>query len=375
MSFCLPPHTAVIRSGDDTSWLLFWKPAAVLRTSHPNEVITVLQDVQKATAQGSHAVGFVTYEAGTGLDNALPMQTPSTEFPLVWFALYEEADPLAVLPGGHGAYELDGWHPSVSLKDYCGSIQSIQEAIRCGETYQVNYTIRLRSGFRGDPFALFQSLYEIQPTPYAAYLNLGRFHVCSLSPELFFSRNNDVLICKPMKGTAPRGRSPSDDALAAEQLRASPKNRAENIMIVDMIRNDLGRIAVPGSVRVDDLFAVERHPTLLQMTSTVRAETRASVAEVFQALFPCASVTGAPKIATTQIIRRLEGAPRGVYTGCIGHLTPNGNGRFSVAIRTVLIDQEQHVAEYGTGSGITCDSNAEEEYAECQLKAAILHGR
>jgi para-aminobenzoate synthetase/4-amino-4-deoxychorismate lyase len=317
----------------------------------------------------------LSYEAGAGLDNALQMRPPSTEFPLIWFALYDVVGALALLPRGDIEYELDGWHPSAALKDYCGSIQSIQEAIRCGETYQVNYTIRLRSNFRGDPFPLFCSLYETQPTPYAAYLNLGRFHVCSLSPELFFSRNNDLLMCKPMKGTAPRGSSPSDDALAAERLRASPKNRAENIMIVDMIRNDLGRIAVPGTVRVDELFAVERHPTLLQMTSTVRAETRASLAELFQALFPCASVTGAPKIATTQIIRRLEGEPRGIYTGCIGYIAPGGNSRFSVAIRTALIDMDRQSAEYGTGSGIVADSNAEEEYAECQLKAAILRIR
>ncbi|HOW76910.1 MAG TPA: bifunctional anthranilate synthase component I family protein/class IV aminotransferase [Candidatus Competibacteraceae bacterium] len=201
---------------------------------------------------------------------------------------------------------------------------------------------------------------------------MGRFVIGSASPELFFQLDGERLTAKPMKGTAPRGRTLAEDTAQIASLRQSEKNRAENLMIVDMIRNDLGRVAQIGSVAVPQLFAVERYPTLLQMTSTVTARTQASVAEILTQMFPCASITGAPKVRTMQIIRELEPYPRGVYTGAIGLIGPDRQAQFSVAIRTVLIDQHRQQARYGVGSGLVWDSDAADEYAECRLKARVL---
>ena len=206
----------------------------------------------------------------------------------------------------------------------------------------------------------------------SAYLDTGRFALCSASPELFFTLDGQTITGRPMKGTLKRGRTNTEDAARAAWLQADPKNRAENVMIVDMIRNDLGRIAETGSVHVPELFSAERYPTLWQMTSTVRAQTRAPLSEIFTALFPCASITGAPKVSTMGIIRALETTPRRIYTGSIGFLAPGRQAHFNVAIRTLLVDRAQASAEYGLGGGIVWDSTASGEYEEALLKAQIL---
>ena len=232
--------------------------------------------------------------------------------------------------------------------------------------------MRMHASIERDPFYLFLQLTDAQQSSYGAYLNTGRYAICSASPELFFELDGDRLRSRPMKGTASRGQTLAADRIQAERLHHSVKNRAENVMIVDMVRNDMARVAEIGSVRVLRLFEIERYPTVLQMTSTVECRTRASLPEIFTALFPCASVTGAPKIRTMQIIRDLEPGPRGVYTGAIGFVAPGRRARFNVAIRTVVVDTVAGEAEYGTGSGIVWESDSAEEYQECRLKARIL---
>ncbi|MFM6312193.1 MAG: chorismate-binding protein, partial [Dolichospermum sp.] len=207
---------------------------------------------------------------------------------------------------------------------------------------------------------------------YGAYVDIDNFAICSASPELFFDLDDHHLTSRPMKGTAARGLTLVADHAIAKELHFSEKNRAENVMIVDMIRNDIGRIANINTVKVPSLFNVEKYPTVWQMTSTVTAKTTASISEIMAALFPCASITGAPKVRTMEIIQELENTPRRIYTGCIGFISPQGQAQFNVAIRTVLIDKENKQAEYGVGGGIVWDSVSSDEYQECQIKAQVL---
>jgi para-aminobenzoate synthetase/4-amino-4-deoxychorismate lyase len=254
-------------------------------------------------------------------------------------------------------------------------VARIRDLIAAGHTYQVNYSFPLTSSFNGDAYELYRNLYLAQGAPYSAYLDLGRFKVLCLSPELFFERRGNLCITKPMKGTVKRGRWLEEDRELARWLGASVKDRADNVMIVDLLRTDLGKVSVPGSVRVSSLFDLERFETVWQMTSTVESTLNdgTSLVDLMTALFPCGSVTGAPKIRTMQIIHELERFPRGAYTGAIGFLKPGGDCIFNVAIRTVVIDTETNVATFGVGGGVTIDSTAEREYEECLVKSRFLH--
>ncbi|HEY5728986.1 MAG TPA: chorismate-binding protein, partial [Anaerolineales bacterium] len=225
--------------------------------------------------------------------------------------------------------------------------------------------------FKTDPWNFFLHLAQTQNN-HAAYIDMGHYVIASASPELFFQLDGGTITCRPMKGTVKRGRITLEDKEKAEWLHNSEKNRAENVMIVDMIRNDLGHIAKIGSVHVPELFTTEKYPTLWQMTSTVRATTSTSITNIFKALFPCASITGAPKVSTMKIITDLETTPRKIYTGSIGYISPNRKALFNVAIRTALIDREEQTAEYGVGGGIVWDSTSTNEYAEALLKARVL---
>ena len=231
--------------------------------------------------------------------------------------------------------------------------------------------MRLNSEFNHDGWDFFLNLVQSQ-NKYAGYIDTGRYAICSASPELFFKLDGNKIYSRPMKGTIKRGRTTLEDKEQAEWLYNSVKNRAENVMIVDMVRNDLGRIAETGSVQVPELFKVEKYPTLFQMTSLVQAKTSASLDEIFSALFPCGSITGAPKISTMKIIADLETTPRKIYTGSIGYISPNRKAQFNVAIRTALIDRKNQIVEYGAGGGIVWDSTSTDEYSETLLKARIL---
>jgi len=269
----------------------------------------------------------------------------------------------------------------VDRAGYDAAIAQIREHIASGDTYQVNHTLRLRSRVEGDERGLYRDLCYAQRGAYAAYLNLGRYRVLSASPELFFRIDDGRITTKPMKGTARRGRWPAEDDAVAAGLRGSVKDRAENAMIVDLLRNDMGRVARTGSVIWSDVFDLERYETVWQLTSTVSANLRpgTTLVEVFGALFPSGSVTGAPKVRTMDIIAALEESPRGVYCGAVGFLAPPGSGlpsaRFNVPIRTVMLDTESHTAEYGVGGGITWDSSAQGEYDETVAKARVLTAR
>ena len=317
------------------------------------------------------AAGFIAYEAAAGFDKALRTHKLKRT-PLVWFGLYREVTELPDLPSAKGKFEVGNWEMSVSELEYRSAIERIKRYIHAGDTYQVNYTTRLHAPFSGDPYALFASLCRAQRARNCAFVNLDRYSICSASPELFFEVDGNRVISRPMKGTIPRGLTYEADLANAKALADSGKNRAENVMIVDMIRNDLGRVANAGSVRVASAYDIERYPTVYQMTSTVEAKTQASIGDIMSVLFPCASVTGAPKVRTMEIITELEKEPRGVYCGAIGYVAPGRNARFNVAIRTVMVDRESGRAEYGVGGGIVWESEAGDEYRECLSKAAVL---
>jgi len=369
-------NSAIIHDAMTGWWLHFRGPQRVIEANRIEDVIPGLRSIESVVrSQKLFAAGFISYEAAPAFDAALRTQPPSS-FPLLWFGLYSAPDmvrlPISI---NDPAFASLPWVPLISREEYDRAISGIKTFIACGETYQVNFTFRLRAPFAGDPWEFFLNLAEAQQSDYAAYVDTGRFVVCSASPELFFQLNGRRLLSRPMKGTAARGRTPDEDGARAEWLRHSEKNRAENVMIVDMVRNDMGRIADIGSVRVAELFKIEQYPTLWQMTSTVTATTGASLGNIMAALFPCASITGAPKPRTMKIIAGLETTPRKIYTGCIGFIAPSGKAQFNVAIRTVLIDRASGEAEYGVGGGILWDSTSGEEYSECLVKARVLTKR
>ncbi len=370
------PHVSAIlahRSPNGAiGWLRLRRPVRTVAAHRAADVLPALAEVQQAVDRGLFGAGFLAYEAAAGVSSHFETHLPVAGLPLVWFGLFESSDTFDQLPECGGDFTLGRWQPNISPQQHRQAVGRIKDYIAAGDTYQVNYTFQLRADFRGDPQALFARLAAAQPSPHAAFIDAGDFALCSASPELFFELAGGVVTTKPMKGTAPRGRTGEEDHAFRSGLAGCPKNRAENAMIVDMMRNDIGRIAEVGSVVVSDLFAVEQHPTLFQMTSTVTARVAAPPVEVLRALFPCASITGAPKVRTMQIIRELESAPRGPYTGCIGLIAPGGRARFNVAIRTVAVDRRAGRACYGTGGGIVWDSKAADEYAECLTKSAIL---
>jgi para-aminobenzoate synthetase/4-amino-4-deoxychorismate lyase len=359
-------------------WLLFRDPIEILIARKLDDVIPVLDRVDEALRdQDAYAAGFIAYEAAAGLDPALKAK-PLHSFPLVWFGLYQKPLTIPTLPAAPDAVSgssLLSWTASVDRANYDTAIDRIKQYIAQGKTYQVNYTFRLTAPFQQDPLKIFIDLVKAQKAPYAAFVNTERFTLCSASPELFFSLDGKLIASRPMKGTAARGRTLQEDLEQASWLRNSAKNQAENVMIVDMARNDIGKIADIGSVKVQELYSVEKYPTVWQMVSTVTGETRAGLREIFRALFPPASITGAPKARTMEIILELETSPRGIYTGCIGFISPDRKAQFNVAIRTLLIDKAEARAEYGVGGGITWDSIDSAEFEEAQTKAKILSVR
>lgn len=359
----------------------FTNPVEVIVATRTSDVRDAMRAVEEGLRRGCHAAGFVSYEAAPGFDDAL-ITHESGRMPLVWFGLFEhrevetpwpdESNPTR--PAG-GRTVASVWRPDVTAQDYRRAVDAVRDAILDGESYQANYTFRLRSWVDcAMTEAIYQYLVQEQRAPYSAFLDIGDWQVISASPELFFRIDSGVVTTRPMKGTAARGSSPADDAAQAEWLRSSEKNRAENVMIVDLARNDVGRIAEVGSVRVSSLFDVERYPSLWQMVSTVegRVRSNASLTDVFTAMFPAGSITGAPKAASMRLIASLEASPRGVYCGAIGFASPNGPAVFSVGIRTMTIDTTCGRAEYGAGGGITWDSTADDEHDEAMAKAATL---
>lgn len=356
-------------------WIIFRDPLEIHVASDIQSVKHLFCLVENSVQiKGLYAAGFVAYEAAPAFDSALSVKQ-SGDFPLLWFGIYEKPEAINFPSfSGKANYALN-WSPSTSEKEYRDSFQKIKDYIEKGETYQVNYSIRLHAPFLDDPWQFFLQIIEAQGYGYGAIIKAGRWLVCSASPELFFRLEGNRLISRPMKGTVSRGLLQKDDLMNAAWLQNSDKNRAENVMIVDMVRNDMGRIADMGSVFVDCLFDIEKYPTLWQMTSTVCCNTAAKIVDIFCALFPAASITGTPKVRTMEIIRELETSPRNIYTGAIGFLSSKRKAQFNVAIRTVLIDTYNNTAEYGVGGGIVWDSSHRGELDECLLKAKVLNRR
>ena len=375
-------ETLRVSEEENTSYL-FLNPIKILTAYGLDDLETLYRSMETALDRGYYLAGWWAYEWGYILEPKLwhLLDTLRPKVPLVWLGVFKDPKiwihrsdasfcPLKEIPNiqeNLGPLELE-----VKKDQYIKAIECIKDYIARGHTYQVNYTLRGRFNYTGLPSDLYLSLRAQQSVSYGAVIRNRKKWVISLSPELFFRLEGQKIWSKPMKGTLKRGRTIEEDFEMARFLANDPKNRAENIMIVDLLRNDIGRLSLPGTVRVPETFTVERYETLFQMISRVEGKIRPETSwhKIFKALFPCGSVTGAPKIRTMEIISEIESSPRGVYTGAIGFISPQRKAVLNVAIRTVVLDGES--GELGIGSGITIDSDPEREYDECKLKAKFL---
>lgn len=365
----------VLRDDAQNCWLHFTALHEVVSVFRSDEVCAAIQHVTAAVEHdGLHAAGFIAYEAASAFDPSLPAKDDPA-FPLLWFGLFEPPRVTSAPPPADGIDLPAAWRSSITREEHYRCVQTIRARISAGDVYQANFTYRLRAATTAAPWDLFVHLLGEQAPPYAAFIDTGAWAVCSVSPELFLRLDGEQIESRPMKGTAHRGLWCEDDAAKAAALSASAKERAENVMIADMMRNDLGRVAVCGSVEVPSLFDVERYPAVWQMTSTVRARTTAPLEQILAATFPPASCTGAPKRRAMEIIAELETEPRRIYTGAIGFIAPGRRAQFSVAIRTLLIEKATGQAEYGVGGGIVWDSEPNQEWDECAAKARTLSPR
>lgn len=364
---------------------LFVDPVHILQIYRVSEFLPLLETMQKYVQEGYFLAGYFTYECGYFLEKLGLLDYKEEHYPLAWFGVYRQRYRIdAALLRGDGWVALEeigrglrDLHFDLDEEMYRKKVERVQEHIRAGDVYQINLTGRYRFRFDGTPLALYARLREVQRTPYSAYIRTGGSAILCCSPELFFRLDEEYITTQPMKGTARRGRTLAEDERQASWLRSDGKNRAENIMIVDLLRNDLGRICTVGSIAVPHLLRVETYDTVLQMTSTIigTLSRRTNYAQILASLFPCGSVTGAPKIKAMEIINQLEETPRGVYTGSIGYIAPQTADRpshalFNVAIRTIVLEQGHGIM--GIGSGIVHDSSAVEEAAECKIKAHFL---
>lgn len=357
---------------------LYTDPVEIVVAATRDDVLPALARLRSARRRGLHAAGYLTYEAGAALA-ARTLPAPAGDGPLLWFGLFEgyrmldAAGVAALLPDPAGAWA-SAPQPRASREAYDAAFAAVTTLIRAGDIYQANLTIRTDVAIAGDPAALYARLRRAAAVGHGALVATGDTHLLSLSPELFFALDGDALTCRPMKGTARRGDTPAEDAALAANLADDPKQRAENLMIVDLMRNDLARVAAAGSVAVPELFRVEPYPTVHQMTSTVTATLAegADAVDVLAALFPCGSITGAPKQRAMEVIATVEPEARGVYTGAIGRIDADGDAAFNVAIRTLVVPAGAEVATLGLGSGVVADSRVDAEYAECLAKGAFV---
>jgi para-aminobenzoate synthetase/4-amino-4-deoxychorismate lyase len=363
---------AVVLAGD--RWLIeprsFARPVRVIAANHVGEIRSAIDAAEASARAGDWVVGFVSYQAAPGLDPHLRVPAGEDRLPLVWFGVYEWGE-TPDLPAGMAAVR--DWAAGMTGVEHAERVEAIRQAIESGDTYQVNLTFPMTARLDCDAPSLFATMLRAQPQSFGALIDLGDRQIVSVSPELFLRIQDRRVETMPMKGTAKRGRWPVEDRQIRDELMGSDKERAGNLMIVDMVRNDLGKVARRGSVEVPVLFQVERYPTVWQLTSTVRGdlEEGVSLADLFTAVFPCGSVTGAPKVSTMRIISNLEPAPRGIYCGAIGYVAPGGvTAEFAVAIRTGLVERDRFT--YHVGGGITYDSVAVSEYDECMWKALVV---
>ncbi|MHA6721711.1 aminodeoxychorismate synthase component I [Sphingomonas sp. RS2018] len=370
--------TVLIDMRADAPARLYSAPQRVIRADGAAEVAPALVALRAALAQGQHVAGYLTYEAGVAMQpRALPM--PAQSQPLLWFGVYDaprlldHAKVRDWLPPADGV-AIGGARPRVGEADHAAAFARIHDWIEGGDIYQANLTIRADVALTGAPAAAYGVLRDRARAGHCAFVDTGADAILSLSPELCFDLRAGRITARPMKGTAPRHADPMHDASAADMLGIDPKQRAENLMIVDLLRNDLSRVARAGSVAVPALFAIETYPSVHQMTSTITADLLPDrdAIDVLAATFPCGSITGAPKLRAMEVIAAVEPTPRGVYCGSIGWIAPDGDASFNVAIRTLHLPAGAAVATLGLGSAIVADSVAADEWDECLTKARFL---
>jgi len=357
--------------------LLFDAPEEIILAREPGEVRDAFARMEAATKRGLYLAGYASYELGYALEPKFWTQTtPRSRTPLLLFGAFKAPKPWT-LPPAEGPAPNIPLTPAWTEAEYAERFRACIDYIFAGDVYQINLTFPLYGRHEGDPLALYRGLRKRQPVAYGGVVALGEETVVSLSPEVFFEAQfrNGAIRARPMKGTAQRGFMPTEDMARAQYLVEDEKSRAENLMIVDLLRNDLSRLAEVGSVKVTDLFTIQTYPTLHQMTSGIEARLRDDVtlADLFTGLFPCGSVTGAPKIRAMEIIRDLECAARGVYCGSLGVIAPDGDIRFNVAIRTLTLFPGGELV-CNVGSAVVADSRAAQEYEECLIKARFLTG-
>lgn len=351
----------------------FCHPLEVIETDCLRQVADCFRKLQKAIDEGFYVAGYIAYEAAPAFTPYLSTHTKG-KMPLLWFGIFEK--PFKT-PDKEDQYtqSMPDWQMDTLQPDYQQKIQSIRHEIAQGNVYQVNYTVRLNAKLTADNgYAYYKKICEAQQANYCAYLDIGNFQLLSASPELFFHWKSGTITTKPMKGTISRGKTLAEDKIQANTLACSTKDQAENLMIVDLLRNDISKIADLNSIKVPQLFTLEKYPTVFQMTSTITAKTKPNTTlfEVFKALFPCGSITGAPKASAMNIITQLEASPREAYCGAIGFVSPKLGATFNVAIRTIELDKKVQQARYGVGGGITWKSTAKGEYQEIFAKAKVL---
>jgi aminodeoxychorismate synthase component I len=354
--------------------LLFERPIEILSASTPREAFKVLDRMESLRRSGLELAGYLAYELGYLFEPRLaPLLPDNRQVPLIRFGAFEAAR-AGDVPAGDERAVVNRLDPAWSLQTYATRFERVRDYIAAGDVYQINLTFPLNGVLDGDPLGLYRVLRKRQPVAHGGVVALGPEIILSLSPELFFELEGGVVRSRPMKGTARRGLGPHEDMMIARDLKEDEKQRAENLMIVDLLRNDIGRLSRIGTVRVPQLFTVETYNTLHQMTSTVEGELAGalSIREILAGLFPCGSVTGAPKIRAMEIIRELEATPRGVYCGAIGRIAADGSMRFNVAIRTLTVLPDNRFL-LNVGSGLVADSRADTEYEECLLKARFLN--
>ena len=353
---------------------IFTQPIKELKTRDLAEVTDLLAQVESYQEQGYYVVGYVSYEAAPAFEEKLAVhKAPLLAEYLLYFTVHDRVETSSI-PLAYEEIDLPSrWQEETSAENYEEAIAQVHHHLRQGDTYQVNYTVQLKQDLSANPFAIYNRMVVEQEAGYNAYVEHDEMAVISMSPELFFEQNDRELTTRPMKGTTQRGVTEDEDLQEAAWLKQDPKNRSENMMIVDLLRNDMNRISEVGSEHVERLCQVEQYSTVWQMTSTIKSQLRedGDLVAIFRSLFPCGSITGAPKIATMEIIKDLEPQPRGVYCGTIGLLLPNGRRIFNVAIRTIQLCQEKAI--YGVGGGITWDSTWKSEYREVHQKAAVLY--
>lgn len=352
--------------------LQFNNPIKIIKTNSSDQVLSCLTQVEQAVNNGYYAAGYLSYEAASGFNSKLTVSSNINQIPLLWFGIYTK--PTRTILDSNKSFNTSSWVPTVTRDKYFHNINRIHDYIKQNTTEQVNYTIKLKSSFDGEPFAFYKQMEEAQSANYSAYLNTGDHTIMSASPELFFQLKNNVITTKPMKGTIERGKTYEEDIEKAKWLKTSSKNRTENELITKLISEELNQFTIPYTTKTTKPFDIEKYPTLYQMTSTVQGNIlpEVTIVDIFKQLFPAGSITGSPKSKTMKIINSLETEPREIYCGAIGYITPDREAIFNVPIRTVLLDNKTNKLEYGVGGGITIDSEKEEEYNEVLTKAKLL---